>query len=159
MKIIYKSKRIGKGGKPFYLYKFRTMCEGADQMGGPSTAGDDKRITKNGRWLRKYKIDEIPTIFNFIKGDLVLIGSRPDVPEVINLMTDYEYDIILSRKPGLIGLDVLADFHEEDNLSGQANPHQYYLDIIWPVKKKLQIYYIKNRSFKLNLMIFVFGHS
>ena len=88
MNIIYKSIRIGQYGKPFTIYKFRTMVEGADKMGGVSTSADDPRLTKIGKFLRKYNIDELPQLLNILKRDMNLVGPRPEVPEVINLMTE-----------------------------------------------------------------------
>lgn len=153
--VIYKSKRVGQYGRLFDLYKFRTMVVGADKVGPPSTAGDDPRITKIGRFLRRYKIDELPGMWNVLKGDMVLVGSRPEVPSVVYLMNDEEKDIIFSRKPGLVDLSSLWDFNEEERLRGEINPHQAYLDKIWPKKKRLQIYYIKNRTLLLDILIII----
>lgn len=153
MNILYKSTRIGKGGKPFKLYKFRTMVLNADKIGPPSTSGDDPRITKIGKFLRKYKLDELPQLLNVLKGDMNLVGPRPEVPEVINLLNDEEYGIILSIKPGITDLASLWNINEEERLAGQEDPHQYYLDHIWPEKKRLQIEYVKNRNTRLDLWI------
>ena len=153
--IIYKSTRIGQFGKPFTIYKFRTMCVGADKMGGPSTSADDPRLTKIGKWLKKYQLDEIPQIWNILKGDMNFIGPRPEVPEVVALMTEEEKEIIFSVKPGLSDLATLENMCEGDRLRGSADPHQKYLDVIWPVKKKLQIKYVKTRSWLLDLQILI----
>lgn len=150
---IYRSQRVGKNLKKFNLLKIQTMVDNADRIGPPSTAGDDPRLTKMGKFLRKYKIDELPQVWNIIKGDMDLIGSRPEVPEVVDLMAQDEKEIIFSRKPGLMGLDTLADLHEEEALKGQKDPHQFYLDNIWPKKKRLQIYYVRNKSLWLDIKI------
>jgi len=153
MSLIYRSIRIGQYEKPFTLLKIRTMVEGADRKGGPSTSADDPRITRIGWWLRKYKIDELPQIWNIIKGDLSFVGPRPEVKEVIDLLTIKERDIILSVKPGLVDLATLANMNEEERLRGESDPHQAYLKKIWPEKKKLQIEYVQTKSLRLDLKI------
>lgn len=155
MSILYKSTRIGKDGVPFALYKLRTMIKDADKIGPASTSGDDPRITKLGRFLRKYKLDELPQLLNVIKGDMTLVGPRPDVPEVIHMMTPYEKSIILSVKPGITDLASLWDFNEEERLAGQKDPHQYYLDNIWPEKKRLQMAYIKAKGLGYDFYIII----
>ena len=156
MKIIYKAKRIGKNGRVFQMYKFRTMVENADLIGGPSTSGDDPRLTKIGKILRKFKIDELPQLWNVLIRDMNLVGPRPEVPEVMELMSrNYpeEYAIIISRRPGITDLASLWDSNEEERLRGEANPHEAYLEKIWPEKRRLQIEYIKNHSFWLDIKI------
>lgn len=153
MSIFYKAKRVGQHGKIFDLYKFRTMVEHADKIGPASTSGDDPRITRVGHFLRKYKLDELPQLWNVLKGDMSLVGPRPDVPEVIHMMTDEEKRVILGVKPGITDLASMWDFNEEERLAGQADPHQYYLDHIWPEKKRLQIEYIARKSFQFDFYI------
>lgn len=131
------------------------MVKNADKIGGPSTAGDDPRLTRIGKILRKYKIDELPQLLNILKGEMAVVGPRPEVPEVVALMTEMERQCIFSVKPGLVDLATLWDFHEEDNLVGQADPHRFYLEHIWPTKKKLQMEYVENRSVWLDLKIIV----
>lgn len=141
--MIYRSIRIGKNLKPFVLFKLKTM---QDKPGPVSTAADDPRITRIGRVLRKWKLDELPQLWNIIKGDMNIVGPRPEVPEVVALMTEKEKSIIFSVKPGLVDYATLENFHEEDQLAEKSNPHQYYLDVIWPVKKALQIKYILDKN-------------
>jgi len=152
MPIIYKSIRIGKNGKPFYLYKLRTMIEGSDK--DQFSAGeDDPRVTKAGRILRKYKLDELPQLINVLKGEMALVGPRPEVPKFIEKMTQRERDIILSVKPGITDLASLWNFDEGVILKGSKDPDKDYEEKIWPEKKKLQIEYIKNRTFLLDVQI------
>lgn len=129
------------------------MVEGADKLGGPSTSSDDPRLTRIGKILRKYKIDELPQLWNILKGDMAIVGPRPEVPEVVQLMSQQERDIIFSVKPGLTDIATLADFHEEDNLAGEPDPHLAYLNKIWPIKKELQIQYVNKKSLWLDLKI------
>ena len=153
MSIFYRAKRVGKGGKIFTMYKFKTM---RDEPGPVSTAGDDPRITKIGRFLRRTKLDELPQLWNVLKRDMNLVGPRPEDPSVMELMRcnfPEEYAIIISVRPGLTDLATLADIHEEDILRGEADPHKTYLEKIWPQKRKLQIEYIKNRNLLLDIKI------
>ena len=150
MSIFYKSIRIGKKEVPFMIYKFRTM---RDELGPISTAADDPRITKIGRFLRRTKLDELPQLYNVIRGEMALVGPRPEVAGVVALMTHREKDIIFSVKPGCVDLATLQNLHEEESLRGQVDPHGFYLKEIWPRKKELQIEYVKNKSFKGDLKI------
>jgi|TARA_Y100000034_G_scaffold73146_1_gene88115 lipopolysaccharide/colanic/teichoic acid biosynthesis glycosyltransferase len=145
--MLYKSTRIGKNLEPFVLYKFRTMVKDADKIGPPSTADDDPRITTIGKFLRKTKLDEIPQLWNVLKGDMALVGPRPEVPGVVDLMTDEEKEVIFSVKPGITDLATLSNMDEGAVLEGEFNPHQAYLEKIWPEKKRLQILYVQTKSF------------
>ncbi len=153
MSIFYRSKRIGQWGKPFLMYKLQTMVEGADKLGGPSTSGDDPRITPIGKILRKFKLDELPQFINVLRGEMAIVGPRPDVPEVVELMTVAEQQTILSIKPGITDLASLWDSEEEEMLRGEADPHRAYLEKIWPIKKALQIWYVENRTWWLDAKI------
>lgn len=146
---IYKSTRIGRYGKTFTLFKIRTMAINASSVGGSSTADDDIRITRLGRFLRRYKLDELPQIYNLLKGDITLIGWRPESPEYKNTIPQE----VLNTKPGLIGLATLWDMDEGQRLKGQKDPDKYYVDNILPHKRKLEVQYIHNKSFKLNAWI------
>ena len=153
MSIFYKQVRIGQFGKPFTIYKFRTMCEGADKMGGPSTPADDPRLTRIGKFLRKYQIDELPQLWNILKGDMSFVGPRPEVPEYIDLLTDEQKKIILSVRPGLTDLATLANMSEGERLRGSKDPEKKYLEVIRPEKIRLQIKYVKTRSIWLDTRI------
>jgi lipopolysaccharide/colanic/teichoic acid biosynthesis glycosyltransferase len=144
--IIYCGKRIGKNKKPFHIYKFRTMVVDADKIGGPSTSNDDSRITRIGLFLRKYKIDELPQLFNVLKGDMSLVGPRPEVPEYAKLYKGKE-EIVFNVRPGMTDLASLWDINEGEVLEGSDDPEKVYLEEIRPEKVKLQIEYVKNRSF------------
>jgi len=151
--VIYKSVRIGQYGKPFFCYKFRTMVEGADKKGGPSTAEDDPRITKVGRILRKTKLDELPQLWNVLKGEMSLVGPRPTVPEVIETLSSEEKKIILSVKPGMTGLGSLYDSDEEERLKGSENPHRKFLEDIYPEIVARELWYITHQSLWLDIKI------
>jgi lipopolysaccharide/colanic/teichoic acid biosynthesis glycosyltransferase len=151
--VFYRGERIGKDGKPFRIFKFRTMVKDAEKMGGPSTSADDPRLTKIGKFLRKYKLDELPQLINVLKGEMSLVGPRPEVKMYVDMLKPEEKEIILSVKPGMTDLASLWDFHEEEVLKGSEDPEKTYLEKIRPRKIQLQIEYVKNRSFLLDLKI------
>ena len=95
----YRGVRIGKNGKPFRIFKFRTMVKDAERLGGPSTAGDDPRLLKIGHFLKKYQLDELPQLINVLKGEMSLVGPRPEVKMYVDMMTDEEKKVILSLSP------------------------------------------------------------
>jgi len=151
--VFYKSKRMGKNGKAFSFYKFRTMVVNADKIGGPSTSADDARITKVGKFLRKYKLDEIPQFINILKGNMSFVGPRPEVVSEFELYDPKVKEAILSVKPGLTDLASIAGLHEEEILAGAEDPHQAYREKIQPQKIKLQLEYIQKQSFWLDIKI------
>ncbi len=151
----YRGERVGKGGKIFRIFKFRTMVPDAEKLGGPSTAGDDPRLLKIGLFLKKYQLDELPQLINVLKGEMSLVGPRPEVKMYVDMMTDEERSIILSVKPGMTDLASLFNFHEGEVLRGSPDPEKTYQEKIRPEKIRLQIEYVKNRSFLLDLKIVI----
>jgi len=151
--VFYLSKRMGRGGKEFKMFKFRTMVDRADTMGGPSTASDDPRLTKIGLFLKRFQLDEIPQLINVLKGDMSLVGPRPEVKMYVDMMSQEEKDIILSVKPGMTDLASLWNFHEGEVLRGTEDPEQAYMEKIRPKKLELQKEYVKTRSFLGDLKI------
>ena len=151
MKIIYRSDRIGKNGRLFSMYKLRTMVNNADKIGGSSTADNDPRITKIGKYLRKYKLDELPQLINVLKGDCTLVGWRPEVPEYLDTI----HEEVLATKPGLTGLATLHDYDEGKILSHANDPDDYYRKKILPKKRELELYYVRHKSFKLDMKILI----
>lgn len=150
--VVYRSTRIGKNEKPFKLYKFRSLVVNADKIGGPSTSEDDPRLTKIGKLLRKYKLDELPQLFNVVKGEMSLVGPRPEVPKYAKLYKDEE-KIIFDVKPGITDLASLWNSNEGVLLNGSKDPEKEYLEKIRPEKVRLQIKYIKEKSFVKDLEI------
>jgi lipopolysaccharide/colanic/teichoic acid biosynthesis glycosyltransferase len=151
--VFYRGERIGKDGKPFRIFKFRTMVKNAEELGGPSTSADDPRLTKIGKFLRKYKLDELPQLINVLKGEMSLVGPRPEVKMYVDMLKSEEKEKILSLKPGMTDLASLWDFHEEEVLKGSKDPEKTYMEKIRPKKIQLQLEYVKNRSFLLDLKI------
>jgi len=151
--IFYRGIRVGKDNRPFRIFKFRTMVPDADKLGGPSTASDDPRLLKIGHFLKKYQLDELPQLINVLKGEMSLVGPRPEVKMYVDMMTPEERNVILSVTPGMTDLASLWNFHEGEILKGSSDPEKTYQEKIWPEKKRLQIKYVKNRSFLLDLKI------
>ncbi|MDD3729294.1 MAG: sugar transferase [Candidatus Pacebacteria bacterium] len=151
--IFYIAKRIGKGGVPFRMYKFRTMVNNADKIGGPSTPGDDIRLTKTGKFLKRFQIDELPQLINILKGDMSFVGPRPEVKMYVDMMTEEEKNVILSVKPGITDYASLWNFSEWKVLSGSMDPERDYLEKIRPKKIRLQIKYVKERNFWIDIKI------
>lgn len=135
------------------MFKFRTMVIDAEKIGGPSTSGDDPRLLKIGKVLRRYQLDELPQFINILKGDMSFVGPRPEVPSEVQRYEKEDRDIILSVKPGLTDLATLENVHEEEILKGAKDPHEAYRRLIQPQKIKLAKEYIKKRSFWLDLKI------
>ena len=151
--VFYRGERIGKLGKPFKIFKFRTMIENADKLGGPSTSSDDPRLIKIGPFLKKYQLDELPQLINVLKGEMSLVGPRPEVKIYVDMMSKEERNSILSIKPGMTDLASLWNFHEGEILKGSQYPEKTYIEKIRPTKIKLQLEYVKTRSFWLDLKI------
>lgn len=153
--VFYFSKRVGKGGKVFNVVKFRTMVVDADKKGGPSTSADDPRLTKIGKFLREHNLDELPQLWNVLKGEMSFIGPRPEVPSEVETYPEGVKKEILSVKPGMTDLATLADIHEEEILKGSQDPHKTYREKIKPQKIRLAMRYVKERSLWLDFKIFV----
>jgi|SRR2546422_4357700 len=150
--VFYRGVRAGRFGKPFRIFKFRTMVEDADKVGGWSTAGDDPRVTRTGRFLRKYKLDELPQLFNVLLGEMSLVGPRPQVPWAVDLYTEEER-CILRVRPGITDPASLEFRDEGEILRASTNPDKDYLEKIHPEKMRLSLEYVRTQSFWLDCKI------
>jgi len=139
--------RIGKDGKPFGLYKFRTMRTGADEDGLLTVGEHDNRITRIGYFLRKLKIDELPQLMNVLKGDMSLVGPRPEVRKYVELYTE-EQRKVLSVRPGITDYASIEYVNENELLSHSADPDRTYIEEVMPDKIKLNMRYLENHSLK-----------
>ena len=150
--VFFRGERIGRYGIPFRIFKFRTMVVNADKLGGPSTPKDDPRITRIGRKLRKYKLDELPQLFNVLTGEMSMVGPRPEVKFYTDLYTDEE-KAILSVRPGIT--DWASNWNSDEGavLAGAVDPEKAYMELIRPGKLALQLKYIRERSFTNDLKI------
>ncbi len=149
---LYRGKRIGRYGKPFRIYKFRTMVINAEELGGSSTPNDDPRLTRVGKFIRKYKIDELPQLINVLKGEMSFVGPRPQVPEDVALYTKEEKSI-LSVRPGITDWASIKYHNEGEILRGSPDPDQAYIEKIRPGKIKLELEYVRYCSFWVDLRI------
>jgi len=149
----YRGQRVGKNGKIFRIFKFRSMVLDAEKLGGPSTSADDPRLLKIGKFFKKHNLDELPQLINILKGEMSFVGPRPEVKMYVDMMTDEERKTILSVRPGMTDLASLWDFHEGEILKGSSDPEKTYQEKIRPTKIKFQLDYVKNRSFLLDLKI------
>lgn len=150
--ILFKQKRVGKNGKLFMMYKFRSMT--INHTGSSISIKGESRITPLGAKLRKYKIDELPELWNILIGDMSFVGPRPDVPGYADKLNGKDR-IILSVKPGITGLASLKYRNEEELLAQQENPQKYNDTIIFPDKININKYYINNWSFLLDIKIII----
>ncbi|MCU0652661.1 MAG: sugar transferase [Candidatus Pacebacteria bacterium] len=151
--VFYMGERVGKNGKPFKMLKFRTMVVDADKMGGPSTSSDDPRLTRIGNFLKKYQLDELPQLINVLKGQMSLVGPRPEVKMYVDMMTPEEKDVILSVRPGMTDYASLWNFHEGEALKGAKDPEEAYQRLIRPQKLELQKKYVKEKSLFTDIKI------
>ena len=150
--VLFLQKRVGRNGKPFYIYKFRTMVTDAEKLGKQITVGKDNRITKVGAFLRKYKIDELPQLLNVVKGDMSLVGPRPEVPRYVELYSEEERRV-LEVRPGITDLASLRYKDENDILGKVENPEEYYINVIMKDKLKLNLEYIEKSNILLDISL------
>lgn len=148
--IFYRGVRVGRYGKNFRIYKFRTMVVNAEKLGGPSTADDDARITKMGETLRRYKLDELPQLINILKGEMSLVGPRPEIQEEVALYTKEEKGL-LNVRPGITDYASIQFHNEGEILRGSADPHQVYKEKIRPEKIRLGLKYVHDHSLWIDL--------
>ena len=149
--IIFQQQRGGLNQSYFSIFKFRTMTSNADKK-GEITIGNDSRITKPGKWIRKFKIDELPQFFNVLKGDMSVVGPRPEVAKYIELYNSEQLKV-LSVKPGITDYASIVYFEENQLLGQSENPEKTYTEVIMPNKLKLNLKYIKEKSLYVDLKI------
>jgi lipopolysaccharide/colanic/teichoic acid biosynthesis glycosyltransferase len=150
--VFFKQERMGRGFRPFLLYKFRTMVQDASRQGGLITFGDDPRITRVGRGLRKSKIDEMPQLINVLKGDMSFVGPRPEVRSYVELFRR-DYEEILRVRPGITDLASLT-YRDEATLLGRSeHPEEEYCKHILPDKIRLAKEYLQQSSFFFDLRL------
>jgi len=151
--VVFRQERIGQGLRRFSIYKFRTMIEDASKKGGSLTLPNDPRITRVGRILRESKLDEIPQLFNVLRGEMTLVGPRPEVQQYVNLFRQ-DYEEILRVKPGITDLASLK-YRDESPLLAVPDPEQEYIKSILPDKIALSKEYLRQSSFLFDLLLLV----
>lgn len=148
--VFYRQRRIGRGAKPFCLYKFATMHMG--EGGSLITAEGDPRITPVGRVLRRWKLDELPQLWNVLVGEMSIVGPRPEVERFVRYYTP-EQRRLLEQTPGLAGMSQLVYPHEADTLRGCPNPEEVYLQQLMPRKLGVDLQYERSRTFWSDLRL------
>jgi lipopolysaccharide/colanic/teichoic acid biosynthesis glycosyltransferase len=143
--VIHRSVRTGRCGEPFRMFKFRTMVLGAEHLGGLSTGKDDVRVTPLGRILRRYKLDELPQVINVIKGEMSIVGPRPEFPKYTSQYS-IEETAILTVRPGLTDYASIH-FRHLDEVLGSERPDEIYESRVKPVKNALRLKYVKEHNF------------
>jgi lipopolysaccharide/colanic/teichoic acid biosynthesis glycosyltransferase len=150
--VFYRGTRVGLAGRLFHMLKFRTMVVNADKIGGSSTPDDDQRITRVGRFLRRYKLDELPQLINVVRGEMSLVGPRPQVKWAVDLYTPEERRV-LTVKPGITDYASLRFPNEGEILKGSTDPDRDYMEKIHPEKMRLSLEYIELRSMRVDIGI------
>ena len=150
--VFYRGVRVGRHGNPFRIFKFRTMVVNADKIGGSSTPEDDPRLTRIGSSLRKYKLDELPQLFNVLAGEMSLVGPRPQVSWAVERYSVEEKELLKVR-PGITDYASLRFRNEGEILRGSADPDKDYWEKVQPEKMRLSLAYVRNQSFWLDCRI------
>lgn len=151
--VFFRQERIGQFGRSFRIFKFRTMCLDAEAKGRQITVGEDPRITRSGHILRKYKLDELPQLFNVILGDMSLVGPRPEVPRYVALYPAEMKSRVLSVKPGITDFASI-EYKDESAVLGKAvDPHKAYIQEVMPVKLAYYRRYVDERTLWLDFLL------
>ncbi|MDE6116832.1 MAG: sugar transferase [Duncaniella sp.] len=148
--VLFRQQRVGQYGRNFTLVKFRSMIP--SHSGSSVSVAGESRITPLGAVMRKYKLDELPELWNVLRGDMSFVGPRPDVPGYADKLTGSDRDI-LKLKPGITGPATLKYRNEEELLASQPDPHRYNDEVIFPDKVRINLSYLSNRSFMGDLRI------
>lgn len=151
--VFFRQVRVGRSGRPFRIFKFRTMCTDAEARGPRITVGEDPRITRTGRFLRKFKLDELPQLFNVLKGEMSLVGPRPEVPRYVELYPEEIRTMVLSIRPGITDFASILYKDESAVLARAVDPEAAYVNVILPEKLKHYVRYVSERTLWLDIKI------
>ncbi|WP_343633350.1 sugar transferase [Roseateles sp.] len=144
--VMFRQERVGRHGRPFRIHKFRTMRVDAPKLGPQITIGDDARITRSGRWLRASKVDELPQLWDVLRGAMSLVGPRPEVPRYVALYPAALRELVLSVRPGITDPASLSFRNESELLAKAADPEREYVEVVMPMKLNLAADYVRNAS-------------
>lgn len=144
--VFFRQVRVGLGGRNFRIHKFRTMVSDAERCGLQITVGADRRVTRVGKWLRKYKLDELPQLIDVWRGDMSLVGPRPEVPRYVTCYPEDVRAVVLSVRPGITDRASI-EFKDENEILGRAaDPHAAYVNEVLPIKLRYYQEYVKTRT-------------
>jgi lipopolysaccharide/colanic/teichoic acid biosynthesis glycosyltransferase len=153
--VFYRQQRVGRDGSLFWIWKYRSMVVNAEKLGLSVTSGDDPRITPVGRFLRRWKLDELPQLWNVLRGDMSFVGPRPEVPRYVALYTEAQREI-LRLKPGITDLATLAFRDEEDLLRAvKEDREKFYIEHCVPRKIELNLEYARRANLWRDIVIIV----
>ncbi|WP_431048576.1 sugar transferase [Roseateles sp. L2-2] len=144
--VMFRQERVGRFGRPFRIHKFRTMRVDAPSLGPQITIGDDARITRSGRWLRASKVDELPQLWDVLRGAMSLVGPRPEVPRYVALYPAELRALVLSVRPGITDPASLTFRNESELLARAEDPEREYVEVVMPMKLGLAADYVRNAS-------------
>lgn len=151
--VTFRQRRVGRHGNPFEILKLTTMKEDAHRAGPLVSTGKDKRVTRVGRIIRAFGFNELPQLINVIRGEMSIVGPRPEVPKYVEQWPQDIKDEVLSLRPGITGLATVKFWHEESFLEGKDDVERAYLEEVLPGKLRTELWYIRNRTFLLDLRI------
>lgn len=143
--VFFRQERVGRGGRMFRMWKFRTMVVQAERMGALLTASGDSRVTRVGRWLRRHKLDELPQLLNVVRGEMSLVGPRPEVPRYVALYTPAQREV-LALVPGITDPASIRYADEGVLLAGAADPERLYVEELMPEKIRLNLEYARGAT-------------
>ena len=152
--VLYRQERMGRSFRPFKLLKFRSMVVGAEGLGPSITAAGDCRVTRIGHWLRRTKVDELPQLINVVRGEMSLVGPRPEVRRYVERFRS-DYEAILSVRPGITDYAAIEFRNEEELLAGFQDPEAAYVEYVMPKKIELYRKYLAERGFRVDFAIIV----
>lgn len=150
--VFYRGPRVGRGGRDFHIFKFRSMVKDADRLGGSSTPENDPRLLSIGRTLRAHKLDELPQLLNVVRGDMSIVGPRPQVRWAVERYTEEEREV-LSVRPGITDPASLVFSNEGQMLAGSADPDAEYYRLIHPEKMRLSLQYVRHQSIQQDIRL------
>ena len=151
--VFFRQERVGRGGRLFRIHKFRTMRVDAPSLGPQITIGADPRITRSGQWLRASKVDELPQLLDVLRGEMSLVGPRPEVPRYVALYPAELRERVLSVRPGITDPASLSFRHESELLAASDNPEQTYVEQVLPQKLQLSADYIRRATLGRDLVV------
>ncbi|MEO5377977.1 MAG: sugar transferase [Magnetococcus sp. DMHC-6] len=153
--VFFVQERVGRYGKIFKILKFRTMFVHSEKEGSQVTVSKDTRVTSSGKILRRFKIDELPQIFNVLYGDMSFVGPRPEVPKFVAFYPEKTKEIVLSVSPGITDYAAIEFRNENELLVNQKDPELYYVHEILPIKLKYYEKYVQERSLWVDIRIII----